>query len=257
MNEWYQYVRNLGNGAFGEVSLYYNDRDARYEAVKRISLKSQRFKREEIDHHVRVLPHPNIIELNDYKIDDVEDVAYISLAHAPSGDMLEIVRSMVMIEPIACFYFKQLLDAVEHCHARNVVHSDIKLENLLLDGFTLKLCDFGYSQPRDRYDYTRVAGTPVYLAPEIVRKRPHDGTKADVWACGIALHCMVCGNYPYENWKDINLLISDIVNVRLKIFEKLTPACRDFMSRIFVPDPAQRASIRDLRAHPWIGERFA
>lgn len=255
MDDSYQYVRKLGKGTFGDVVLYYNEKDVRYEAIKRVPNMSRRFKYEEIENHLSVLPHPNIIDLNSYSLDSSEDIAYVSLAYAPSGDMLEILRNMVMIEPIARFYFKQVLDAVDHCHSRGIVHCDIKLENLLLDGYTIKVCDFGYSQRIDAYDYTKIVGTPVYVSPEALLRKPHDGTKADVWACGVVLYCMLCGTYPYPN-KELSALVADIASVNINIPKKLSQECRDFMARIFLADPIERASIHELRKHAWMCAMF-
>ncbi|KAJ9510371.1 hypothetical protein QJQ45_015841, partial [Haematococcus lacustris] len=121
-------------------------------------------------------------------------------------------------EAVARWFFQQLVLTLDYCHAKEVVHRDIKLENVLLDlvpGAPLplvRLADFGLSRrhnaatPCETY-----VGTPAYLAPELLQlwmehgslalaeqgAVHYDGTKVDVWALGVLLYTLLFKGYPF------------------------------------------------------------
>lgn len=124
---------------------------------------------------------------------------------AEGGDLFDYIFTVGkgFPEKIARFYFKKLIDALEFLHAKNVVHWDLKLENLLLnDQFDLKIADFGLSTTvestyGDGVMYTRV-GTERYMPPEMLEKNAYIGVCADLFAAGIILYVLVLGNMPTQ-----------------------------------------------------------
>lgn len=119
---------------------------------------------------------------------------------AEGGDLFDYIFTVGkgFPEKIAWFYFKKLIDALEFLHQKNVVHRDLKLENLLLDeNFDLKIGDFGLSTTvESSYGYgimyTRV-GTERYMPPEMLEKNAYIGVCVDLFAAGIILYVMVLG----------------------------------------------------------------
>ncbi|KAF3596981.1 hypothetical protein DY000_02026425 [Brassica cretica] len=103
----------------------------------------------------------------------------------------------------ARFFFQQLISGVNYCHAMQICHRDLKLENTLLDGSPaprLKICDFGYSKSSVLHSQPKsTVGTPAYIAPEILLRQEYDGKMADVWSCGVTLYVMLVGAYPFED----------------------------------------------------------
>ena len=93
---------------------------------------------------------------------------------------------------IAC-----LIQALEDVHAQNIIHKDVKPENLVFDrdGY-LRLTDFGLSRPLVQANYRSDAGTFGYMAPEVVLKQNH-GKVSDVFAIGVIVHELMFGRRPY------------------------------------------------------------
>jgi len=185
----------------------------------------------------------------------------------PGGDMFEyVVRKGGLKESEARWFFQQLIVGVDYLHRMGVASRDIKLENTLLDGSPrplLKICDFGYSK-HEKFQSapgSRV-GTPAYLAPEVImttKGQTYDGKVADIWSCGVMLYVMLAGAYPFERPEDkhdtqkLQKMIQRILRVEYDIPAgvKASKELRDLLSRILVADPASRAPIADIQAHPW------
>jgi serine/threonine protein kinase len=91
-------------------------------------------------------------------------------------------------------------EAVAYCHENSVVHRDIKPDNLLLqDEGKVKLCDFGVSRiMKPEVLFEDAAGTPAFMAPEVLDKVPHLGWPIDVWSLGVLLYIMLCGKLPFQ-----------------------------------------------------------
>jgi serine/threonine-protein kinase SRK2 len=129
------------------------------------------------------------------------------MEYAAGGELFErICEAGRFHEDEARYFFQQLVCGVSFCHAMNICHRDLKLENTLLDGSPaprLKICDFGYSKSSVLHSRPKsTVGTPAYIAPEVLSRREYDGKHADVWSCGVTLYVMLVGAYPFEDPKD-------------------------------------------------------
>ncbi|KEH30920.1 putative protein kinase CAMK-OST1L family [Medicago truncatula] len=256
----YELVRDIGSGNFGVARLMRDKQTEELVAVKYIERGEkidENVQREIINH--RSLRHPNIVRFKEVILTPTH--LAIVMEYASGGELFErICNAGRFSEDEARFFFQQLISGVSYCHAMEVCHRDLKLENTLLDGSPaprLKICDFGYSKSSVLHSQPKsTVGTPAYIAPEVLLKKEYDGKIADVWSCGVTLYVMLVGAYPFEDPeepKNFRKTINRILNVHYSIpdYVHISPECQHLISRIFVADPAKRISIPEIRNHEW------
>ncbi|RDX71246.1 Serine/threonine-protein kinase SAPK10, partial [Mucuna pruriens] len=256
----YDLVRDIGSGNFGVARLMQDKQTRELVAVKYIERGDkidENVKREIINH--RSLRHPNIVRFKEVILTPTH--LAIVMEYASGGELFErICNAGRFTEDEARFFFQQLISGVSYCHAMQVCHRDLKLENTLLDGSPaprLKICDFGYSKSSVLHSQPKsTVGTPAYIAPEVLLKQEYDGKIADVWSCGVTLYVMLVGAYPFEDPnepKDFRKTIQRILSVQYSIPDcvQISPQCRHLISRIFVFDPAERITMSEIWNHEW------
>ncbi|CAN1297646.1 CBL-interacting protein kinase 2 [Linum perenne] len=156
---------------------------------------------------MRLLHHRNVLQL--YEVMASKTKIYFVIEYAKGGELFhKVVSKGKLKEDEARRYFQQLINAVEFCHGRGVYHRDLKPENLLLDGDgVLKVSDFGLAKSVQEGCLLRtICGTPAYVAPEVLCKRGgcYEGSKSDIWSCGVILYVMLAGYLPFY---DTNMIV--------------------------------------------------
>jgi serine/threonine-protein kinase SRK2 len=265
-HERYELVREIGQGNFGVAKVARDLRSGELVAIKYIE------RGEKVDENVqreitchRTLEHPNVIDFREVFL--TPNYLALVMEYAAGGELFERVCSRGKCsESEARYFFQQLIAGVFYCHKMEVAHRDLKLENALLDveisnsenrAPRLKICDFGYSKSTLLHSQPKsTVGTPAYIAPEVLKRRHYDGQRADVWSCGVTLYILLVGAYPFEDPDDpcnFRRTIERIMAVQYTIPPNVdvSPGCRDLLQRIFVADPQQRISMRDVISHSW------
>lgn len=135
----------------------------------------------------------------------IDDVAHIVMVMelAQGGELLDVIKARhALPEREACKVFSEIVAGVEYCHRKNVIHRDLKLENILMVNQTVKIADFGLSNTAilGRSELGTACGTPSYLAPEQINREAgqHIGAPADLWSMGVILYAMVAGFLPFQ-----------------------------------------------------------
>ncbi|KAL2558290.1 CBL-interacting serine/threonine-protein kinase 10 [Forsythia ovata] len=197
--------------------------------------------------------HKNVMQL--YEVMATKTKIYFVMEYAKGGELFHKVAKGRLREDIARIYFQQLITAVDFCHSRGVYHRDLKPENLLLDeNGDLKVSDFGLSaltesKRQDGLLHT-TCGTPAYVAPEVIRQKGYDGSKTDIWSCGVILFVLLAGHLPFS---DSNLMemYRKISKAEYKFPNWFPPEVRRLLSRILDPNPYTRISIAKIMQNSW------
>lgn len=159
----------------------------------------------------------------------------------------------------------QVLDAVAYCHSQNVVHRDLKLENIVLcdkkqSTTKVKIIDFGLStrlvddDGENRSTLTEKVGTNYYVAPEVLR---HSYTaKADVWSIGVIAYALFGCTAPFvgaTNQEIYDKILSDqpVSFENGSVWEDVSPAAKDFVLQCLEKDASKRPSAEELLSHEW------
>lgn len=248
--------RDLGKGTFGEVMVGTHQLTGEKVAIKVLEKDKivdvhdvERVSRE--IHILKIVRHPTIVQL--YEIIETEQELYLIMEYARGGELFEyIVNRKRVREKDACKFLHQILSGVDYLHQLGICHRDLKPENLLMDDFNnIKIVDFGLSNTYKPGESLQTAcGSPCYAAPEMVAGKKYDGQAADMWSCGVIIYAMVCGFLPFEDPKT-NKLYNKIINAEFNIPEFVSESCQDLIRKILCPNPKERLTMREIRAHPW------
>ncbi|XP_068160926.1 mitogen-activated protein kinase kinase kinase 14 isoform X2 [Antennarius striatus] len=250
--EEYSILHHIQNGSYGDVFCVRDKRTGFKCAAKRIPLSH--FSTEEVSTW-SALRSPHVVELFGAVREGLNMMLFMDLKPACLAQLLKETNSLP--EDLALHYLHQSLGALEHLHHRNVLHLDVKVDNVLLsaDCRDTFLCDFGLSEILDdngrRTKAIRGAtfpGTETHMAPEVARG-DQLCAKADVWSsCCMLLH-MLNGCHPWIRYYSHPLCLQ-IVNEPPPLWE-VPSNCNNFTAKVFraglQKDPERRASAQELR----------
>ena len=203
--------KTIGEGTFGKVKLGTHILTGDKIAVKILEKERitdvadvERVSRE--IHILKLIRHPNIIQL--YEIIETPKQLYLIMEYANGGELFDyIVKKTRVDEYESCNYFQQIISGIDYIHKLNIVHRDMKPENLLLDHKNkIKIVDFGLSNTFKDDEMLKTAwGSPCYAAPEMIAGKSYIGQKADIWSWGVILYALVWGFLPFEDQNTSNL----------------------------------------------------
>ncbi|XP_066546044.1 testis-specific serine/threonine-protein kinase 1-like [Amia ocellicauda] len=254
----------LGEGSYAKVKLAYSARLKTNVAVKVVNRNKapedflKRFLPRELE-ILLVLDHPNIVKTFDI-IHTCFARVYVVMELGVQGDLLQWLKHHgALAEDFSRKLFHQLSLAIKYLHDLDIVHRDLKCENLLLDqDLNLKVTDFGFSK-RCTYEEGTIrlsntfCGSAVYAAPEVLRAIPYNPKASDVWSMGVVLYVMVLGSMPYDD-SNIKKMVKMQRAHRMRFPKRkpVAPACKDLICRILNPSAASRIGVDGILAHAWL-----
>ncbi|EOD17267.1 hypothetical protein EMIHUDRAFT_458996 [Emiliania huxleyi CCMP1516] len=276
ISQRYKIQEELGAGAQATVYKATHKRNHMKVAIKVIEIKE--LEDDELFDALRMeilllrqLDHPHIVGIREV-VHDANSV-YIVQECLSGGELFDALLAKGPFKEVdAQVYFAQVALAVEYMHERNVVHRDLKAENLVFSAKgspQIKCIDFGGActcTPDQML--TGLVGTPQYVAPEVVtgfgEVNPTDepyGKGCDLWSMGVLLYVMLSKTMPFRA-KQVDALLRQVVKGRFAFqpderWRHVSADAKDLISQLLTVDVSKRIDIAGVRQHPWAAAAIA
>ncbi|XP_048870922.1 myosin light chain kinase, smooth muscle-like isoform X1 [Brienomyrus brachyistius] len=260
VSDHYTVMERLGVGKFGQVFRLIQKETAQVCAGKfyKARLKKDReAARKEIElmnylHHPKLVQCLGAYESRSEMVMVMEFIAGGELFQRIVDDSFEHTESTCMQ------YMQQILEGVQHMHQQNIVHLDLKPENIVCvdsTGTSIKIIDFGLASKLDPKTPLKVMhGTPEFVAPEVISFDPV-GLASDMWSIGVICYILLSGESPFQGENDAETLAL-VTGAKWEFdeesFEEITDQAKDFISKLLKKNKRQRMSCEQALDHPWM-----
>ncbi|KAI7906123.1 kinase-like domain-containing protein [Cokeromyces recurvatus] len=248
----YKFSEILGSGSFGSVKKAIRINDGKEVAIKVIPKKNVKNHFDMVKDEVAVLQalhHPNVIGFYDY-----------FESSATGGELFErLFERGKFTEKDAVLVIKSVLTGLEYLHKNNIVHRDMKPENLLFktpeSNADLVICDFGIAKFNSQTTALEtVCGSPGYVAPEVLLQKGY-GSAIDMWAVGVITYTLLCGYQPFQAEDQVEL-IDEITHARYDFHERywrnISIDAKNFIRALLVLDDKKRLTATEALNHKWM-----
>ncbi|KAJ5074019.1 serine/threonine-protein kinase brsk2 [Anaeramoeba ignava] len=258
----YKLLKTLGTGATGKVKLAINTETEKQVAIKIMSkqlifeTEKARINAQKEIAVLKLLNHPSVLKVFD--VFESDDYLFIVMEYMPGGELFDFLVNQEFISSAqSLIIFQQLIYALEYCHNHLVCHRDLKPENLLLDSFgNIKIADFGMAGLiNERHLLETSCGSPHYAAPEVIEGIEYDGTKSDIWSCGVILYGLLTGKLPFDG-ESIKDVLLKVVDAKYTIPENLSPEKKELIKGMLEKDVNKRFTIEQIKQNEWFRSNF-
>ncbi|XP_051514018.1 MAP/microtubule affinity-regulating kinase 4-like isoform X1 [Myxocyprinus asiaticus] len=256
----YWLVKTIGKGNFAKVKLARHILTGKEVAIKIID-KTQLnpTSLQKLFREVRImknLRHPNIVQL--FEVIETEKSLYLVMEYASGGEVFDYLVSHGRMKEIeARAKFRQIVSAVHYCHQKNIVHRDLKAENLLLDAdANIKIADFGFSNEftlGNKLD--TFCGSPPYAAPELFQGKKYDGPEVDIWSLGVILYTLVSGSLPFDG-QNLKELRERVLRGKYRVPFYMSTDCEGILRRFLVLNPSKRCTLEQVMKDKWMNAGY-
>ncbi|XP_044213900.1 interferon-induced very large GTPase 1-like isoform X1 [Thunnus albacares] len=259
----YEKVRKIGKGAFGKAILVRSKEDGHQYVIKEIDISGMSpEERQKAQKEVEVLAnmsHPNIVQYKESF--EVKDCLCIVMDYCEGRDLLEKIKSQkgqLFSEDQILDWFVQICLALKHIHDKKILHRDIKPQNIFLtkDG-TVQLGDFGVSRVLNSTKElaTTCTGTPLYLSPEICKKKPYNN-KSDIWALGCVLYEMYTLKPAFNADNSMDLEVKIVRGLYPPVSGCYSQELRSLLAQLLKPNSTERPSVSSILEESFLSCRI-
>ncbi|XP_012382979.1 serine/threonine-protein kinase Nek4 isoform X2 [Dasypus novemcinctus] len=261
----YCYLRAVGRGSYGEVTLVRHRRDGRQYVIKRLNLRNassrERRAAEQEAQLLSQLKHPNIVTYKE-SWEGGDGLLYIVMGFCEGGDLyrkLKEQRGQLLPESQVVEWFVQIAMALQYLHEKHILHRDLKTQNVFLTRTNIiKVGDLGIARVLENHCdmASTLIGTPYYMSPELFSNKPYN-YKSDVWALGCCVYEMATLKHAF-NAKDMNSLVYRIIEGKLPPMPKdYSPELAELIRAMLSKSPEERPSVRSILRQPYIKHQIS
>ncbi|XP_051273910.1 myosin light chain kinase, smooth muscle isoform X2 [Dicentrarchus labrax] len=260
VKDHYSVHEKLGVGKFGQVFRLSHKETGQVCAGKFYRARTSKEKdaaRKEIE-LMNCLHHPKLVQcLAAY---DTRSEMVMVMEYIAGGELFERIvdDNFEHTEPTSARYMQQILEAMQYVHKQNIVHLDLKPENIVCvdtTGTRIKIIDFGLASKLEESKPLMVMhGTPEFVAPEVINYEPV-GLETDMWSIGVICFILLSGESPFQGNSDaetLALVTSACYEFDQESFEDISDQAKDFISSLLKKDRRCRLSCVGALAHPWM-----
>ncbi|KAJ7316750.1 hypothetical protein JRQ81_002912 [Phrynocephalus forsythii] len=261
----YAFVRAVGKGSYGEVSLVRHRRDHKQYVIKKLNLKHassrERKAAEQEAQLLSQLKHPNIVTYRE-SWEGEDGMLYIVMGFCEGGDLyhkLKEQKGQLLPESQVVEWFVQIAMALQYLHEKHILHRDLKTQNVFLTRSSIiKVGDLGIARVlENQYDMaSTLIGTPYYMSPELFSNKPYN-YKSDVWALGCCAYELATLKHAF-NAKDMNSLVYRIIEGKLPPMPKdYSTPLKELIKTMLSKKPEDRPSVRSILRQPYIKHQIS
>ena len=261
----YEILSKLGSGSFGNVYLARNRFTYEKVALKQIKKSSANLLSDgEIKDEIEILKkldHPDIVRI--IESFNTKNSYILITEYCEGGELFDQVKNQLSETQIAVI-FRQLLSGLAYLHSNNIVHRDLKLENILIneiekskttgeDLFNIKIIDFGTARIFDKNRKPQsIVGSSYYIAPEVLRQKYNK--ECDLWSVGVILYMFIVGHAPFDGCDDeeiTNNIQKGVYKKNDRRWIKASKEVKDLIQKLLTYKPSQRLTAIQALEHPW------
>ena len=260
IDETYQKVKRLGEGAFGEVWLVKHKLTGTEYALKIIE-KGPFSNEQQILNEIEILKkldHPFILKILEFH--STKTKYYIITDYCPQGELFDEVKIRDRFsEKETAYILYQVLLAIRYCHKMRVFHRDIKPENIMIVGrqpsglLDVKLIDFGTAKVFSEFSKSKaMVGSSYYIAPEVVRGKYDE--ECDLWSIGVIMYIMLVGTPPFNGEDDDDIIRSVTIGkyeTSYPQYTSLSDNAKDLITKLLKFNPSERITAEQALNHPF------
>nr|XP_009682995.1 PREDICTED: serine/threonine-protein kinase 33 isoform X1 [Struthio camelus australis]XP_009682996.1 PREDICTED: serine/threonine-protein kinase 33 isoform X1 [Struthio camelus australis]XP_009682997.1 PREDICTED: serine/threonine-protein kinase 33 isoform X1 [Struthio camelus australis]XP_009682998.1 PREDICTED: serine/threonine-protein kinase 33 isoform X1 [Struthio camelus australis] len=274
IQEIYSFGRKLGQGSFGVVIEVKHKDTGKKWAIKKVNRKKAGSSAMKLlEREVSILKrvnHDHIIHLEE--VFETPKRVYLVMELCEDGELKKILHSKGhFTENETRHIIQSLASAIAYLHKKDIVHRDLKLENILVKSsdideanemkLNIKVTDFGLAvQKAGGSVFQSICGTPIYMAPEVISAHDYS-QQCDIWSIGVIMYMLLCGEPPFTaslEEKLFELIRKGDLYFKNTVWDTVSEAAKQVLRLLLRVDPAHRITANELLDNQWItGETHA